>query len=91
MTWAKLKEDHIADGDYIRAPLQDITTPKEGRVCLLNRFWLVTGDGEVLFYRTYEAPQCHANEEAVKQLNAQLLAGPANWRVEKIPVAYVPR
>lgn len=68
--------------DYTLMPLEELTTPKEGRVVKLNRWWLVH-DGKALF--SEDRPQCNYFRSAVE------LLAPKGCAIEFIPVAYVPR
>lgn len=76
-------------GEYIRVPIVDVQTPKEGFVCLLNRWWLVD-NGHVLGYklrlRSKErpSPQCNHTKAIVEHVLAQ---APAQ-EVQFLPVTY---
>lgn len=57
--------------DYDRAPwrkmtLQDLTTPKPGRICMGPHWWAVTDDGCVLFYGN--SPQCNTDRRVVEHV-----------------------
>ena len=63
-----LCENHTISGKYILAPIEDIITPKEGRVVFMERWWNVTEDDKVLFYRSYASPQCNSNKRIADHL-----------------------
>jgi hypothetical protein len=48
--------------DYVS--IEDVSTPKEGYIVRLNRWWIVR-DGHVLFYKQYW-PQCNPSKEMVE-------------------------
>jgi hypothetical protein len=50
---------HKVHGKWILAPVEDITQPSDGRVCYADRWWAVTENREVLFFRSYDSPQCN--------------------------------
>jgi hypothetical protein len=63
-----IRPGHKVDGDWILVPVEDLTTPIDGRICRAKRWWAVTEANEVLFYQTYHSPQCNVNEAIVKSL-----------------------
>lgn len=71
--------------DYIRMSLSDLTTPKGGRIVMTDRWWVVTEDEHVLFYRSYGSPQCNSNKAITERL-----APSAGGKPVFVPVAYVP-
>jgi hypothetical protein len=68
----KIQDGHKQDGRWILAPLTDITTPKSGRVCYGQRWWAVTENNEVLFFKSYSSPQCNTNRAIVERLANRL-------------------
>lgn len=69
MIKVKLKEGHTSSGQWILVPISDITTPKDGRICYCDRWWRVTENDEVLFFKAYTSPQCNSNPEVIKHVN----------------------
>jgi hypothetical protein len=63
-----MDKNHRREGKWILAPLTDILTPKEGRICLESRYWKVTNNGNVLFFKEYSAPQCNSNKNIADYL-----------------------
>lgn len=59
---------HKKIGRWIHAPVNDITTPKAGRICYGPRWWKVTEDGSVLFFESYCAPQCNVSQAVVEKI-----------------------
>lgn len=55
------------DPMYLRIPLEDLKTPKPGRLCVGPRYWAIH-DGDALFYRAYSSPQCNVYESIVRRL-----------------------
>lgn len=65
---AKPAPGHRVEGRWILAPVSDITTPQQGRICYGPRWWCVTENDEVLFFDTYGSPQCNMHKELVERL-----------------------
>jgi hypothetical protein len=60
-------EMRAADERFIRVPISEISTPKNGRICFGQRWWHVTTNDEVLFFRKkWHSPQCNSNEAVVR-------------------------
>lgn len=68
---------------WLKMSLEELTTPKEGRVCRLGRWWAVTEQNEVLFFKRHTSPQCNYNVEVMKSIHPEA-------RHVFVPVAYVP-
>ena len=73
-----------ADVRYKRMSLAELTTPADGRVCYVKRWWAVTEDGHVLFYKTHRSPQCNPDKRV---LEYNPICGTS---LQLIAVAYVP-
>lgn len=77
-------------------PLVELSTPKEGYTCMLNRYWLVGVGGGVLSWddqrggrrRPDRYPQCNSSEQIVKRWAEGGHAGAVNY--VHVPVAYWP-
>lgn len=88
----------MSKGKFNEIPIEELTTPKEGYVCKLNRFWLIGPNGGALSYdcqRRYRPrpdrhPQCNTNELIVKHW---VTPGGSHGAVgyKLIPVAYWPQ
>jgi hypothetical protein len=74
--------------DFIRMPLAELTAPKEGRICMTGRWWLVTKDDHVLFYKSYASPQCNFNKEIAERIGS--LPPYEGTRAVLVPAAFVP-
>lgn len=64
--------------DYTRkpwrkVPLDKLRTPREGALCMMNHWWVITPDQCVLFYNG--TPQCNSNEKVTKYLLGKLHTG----------------
>lgn len=68
MAKEKVDAGHKQKGQWIMAPLEDIATPKPGRICYGPRWWAVTENDEVLFFKSYSSPQCNQSKDLVKRL-----------------------
>jgi len=68
---------------WIKMPVAELTTPTPGRLCMGPRYWAVTPDNCVLFYKAHYSPQCNVNEEIVHRVRPGL-------EVRHIPMAFVP-
>ena len=81
----------VMDADkFVKLPIQEATVPKDGYVCLANRYWIVTENNELLFYignsrkKHYCSPQCNYNESITKRLCKD------GTKVLFIPFVFVP-
>lgn len=76
------------DSKWIRMSMDEVTTPKSGRICYTDRWWVVTRNNEVLFYKSYTSPQCNHNKAVVDHAlrNIQIV----ECTVQFIPVAFIP-
>jgi hypothetical protein len=72
--------------DFILMPLSELETPHEGRMVYLGRWWRVTENNEVLFYKTYSSPQCNIHKSIAERISSKI----KNSRVVFVPVAYIP-
>jgi hypothetical protein len=63
-----------------------ITTPNEGDVVYLNRYWSVDPDIGFMFWIDYNHPQCNNDKRVVEQLNKKR----PERTIEFLAVAYVP-
>lgn len=81
----EVRAPRLPDARYIRMPVSELTTPREGRVCFLDRWWAVHLDSEsVLFFKSYRSPQCNRDRRFF-EVNPIACTSPMF-----IPVAYVP-
>ena len=64
-----IESGHKIVGDFVIVPLYDIITPKHNRIVMAERWWALTSNDEVLFYkyygRFYSSPQCNSNFKIV--------------------------
>ncbi len=65
---AKPVPGHRQQGRWILASLEDITTPIPGRIVYKPAWWKVTENDEVLFFDTYDSPQCNQNRLIAESL-----------------------
>ena len=75
---------------WIRMPLAELTTPAPGRLVMGARYWLVTENGEALFYEGYQYPQCNTCEKLALHWSAAVAKDVGPVHVEHIPMAFVP-
>lgn len=73
---------------YTHLSLERLKTPTNGTLVFTDRYWLVTPQNEVLFFRSYTCPQCNSNKEIAERILGERIA--EGYRVEYVPVAYVP-
>lgn len=64
----KVNEGHQMVGRWILVPVNDILTPKPGRIVMGPKWWRRTKNDEVLFFGNYTSPQCNANIDIVARL-----------------------
>lgn len=68
---------------WIKIPLDEITTPQNGRMCLTHCWWAVTEDDCVLFFKTHGSPQCNTRRAIIERIRP-------DCRAVFIEVAFVP-
>ena len=67
--------------------IEDLTTPKNGAFNVYVDFWwIVTPDGELMFYRGYAA-QCNADKRISDSMCERIYS---DCSVQQIPVVYIP-
>jgi hypothetical protein len=71
---------------WIKMPLAELTTPKDGRIVYANRYWAITDDDCALFFRSYVSPQCNVYRRIVERLTAD----GQRARIEFVAIAFVP-
>lgn len=77
----------IAGLIYRKVPLRDLTVPKNGYICMTDRYWLVTKDNCVLFYG--DSPQCHGYAYVLSYRKDNSLSD-ADLRIVFVALAYRP-
>lgn len=77
-------EDRLLDG-MVYIPLEELTTPKQGRTCHVERWWVVHPEKGAAFYRNRRSPQCNDWEAYVQEWAKKF----PNHECRKIDVAYV--
>jgi ribosomal protein L17 len=80
----RIIKNHKQDGNWILVPVDDLIQPKDCHICMVNRWWVVNDDNEVLFYKTYNHPQCNTNEAIARNIAKTTY-------VKFIEMAYVPQ
>ena len=77
-------------GKFEEVPLEELTTPKGGYVCVVNEYWLIGPKGGALKYTLHKVvyPQCNANELIVQRLLKGKHGDAVGYQL--IPVAYWP-
>jgi len=75
----------IAERDFIKMPITELTTYAPGRRCMAPAWWVVTEDRCVLFFKHYYSPQCNQNRAIVERIMRH-----KNASIEFIPQAFVP-
>ena len=71
----------IGEITYTKVPKSEVITPKNGYICMLNRYWYVTDDDCVLFYG--DSPQCNQDKRIMEYRSSM-----KQYKIEFIPVAY---
>lgn len=79
-----LPSDQIVADSYLRMPLDVLTTPRDGAICMMNRYWAVTSNDEALFYKSYTSPQCNHDRSIVEHVMKE-----PGIKIVFIPVAYI--
>lgn len=74
----------IPEKYWIRVKIEDAITPKDGHIAYVNRWWGVK-DGHILFYLSYNGPQCNSNQHIAEYLDKKF-----DRTSQFIPVVYVP-
>jgi hypothetical protein len=68
---------------WIKMPVDELVTPKAGKICKGPAWWAVTPDNCVLFFKSYNSPQCNQQKAIVERIRPGLEA-------REIPMAYLP-
>lgn len=71
-----MKLQELQASDFVRMPMTELTTPRNGRRCIANHWWAITEDGDALFYapvrygrRKYWSPQCNTSKSLVEHIS----------------------
>lgn len=77
---------------YVVLTVEEATTPP--KVCglyrvMTNRYWRVNSKNELLFYKSYDYPQCNSHKVVTEQIKPKL-AGGEESSVLYLPCVYVP-
>jgi hypothetical protein len=85
----------VAAEKFRRMSLDELTTPKPGRLCYGPAWWTVTAEREVLFFmpgkrRDYGSPQCNSNEDCARYLHRSKEQEFPGSTVEFVPMAFIP-
>lgn len=77
------------ESPYFGIPLEELETPKNGYICIMDRWWVVAY-GQALFYEG-GYPQCNINERIAEYLADPVKHPdlPKRVSVVFIPLAYV--
>lgn len=70
---------------FLKYPLAEIKTPHDGDTVWLDRYWVVTPDEHVLFFRGRSA-QCNT---CLHIMDSMMKRYP-RCRMELVPVSYIP-
>jgi hypothetical protein len=68
---------------WIKMPVSELMTPKAGKMCKAPMYWAVTPDDCVLFFKTYNSPQCNTIKELIEHVRP-------NMEIRFIETAFVP-
>lgn len=68
-----------------KVPLDEIKTPRVGKICYGASYWSVTEDNCVLFYRGH-SPQCNNNEYCAESIRKKIHP---TCRLEYIEMAFI--
>lgn len=74
----------LLDGMIYR-PIEELLTPKQGRKCHVNRWWVCHPEKGAAFYKTTNSPQCNDFEQYVKDWAKKF----PNHEAKLLPVAYI--
>ena len=75
------------DKNLIAVPIEEVSTPKTGRVARVDYWWLVK-DGQVFKTKHSNAFQCNKDRRVIETVYAQMIRDDG-FSVINIPVAYV--
>jgi hypothetical protein len=75
--------ERIVTKDFKRLKIEEAIKPKNGLTeTFLNRYWVVTQDNEILFYRG-TSPQCNGDGDIANRLNYK------DCTIQFIPAVFV--
>lgn len=49
-----------------KVPIEELTTPKPGKIVRCGRWWAITKDGFALFYKS--SPQCNPDKAVIEHI-----------------------
>jgi hypothetical protein len=65
-------------GCFIKIPIDDVTIPKSGKVCITDSWWVVSEDDCIFGYKIYgekskdiPSPICNKNKSLIEMLMRQ--------------------
>lgn len=77
-------EDRLLDG-MIYVSMEEATTPKQGRTCHVNRWWVIHPEKGLTFYKNRRSPQCNDWGPGVVAWGKRF----PGHVVDQVPVAYI--
>jgi hypothetical protein len=98
MVKIKVEDSHRIEGNWIFVPIDDLITPKAGRICYGPSYWVINSKREVVFWKDYNSPQCNLTKAI---LGGRLIKsrdciekGPHSWpdleEIIFIKMAFIP-
>lgn len=64
--------------------VEEISTPKDGFVCMTDKWWALDSDGRVIIFDKY-SPQCNSNKEITLTISKRMYSGDVVF----IPSAFI--
>lgn len=83
----KMIRKFVISDNFTRISIDELTTPKDGRVVITDNWWSITPENEALFYTKNGAntPQCNKHKAIIERFNGSVITRPLF-----IPIAFVP-
>lgn len=80
-----------AKENYILLPTDEYLIPRTGMIVIVNQFWMMTNNNQILYYTTNKGveahPQTNANKRVCESLRKRI-SYPFEVKIAQIPVVY---
>lgn len=87
--YAELQPGHRKEGEWIFALIEDILHPKDGYRCIGPAWWVVTPSNEVIFFKSYNFPQC-TYTKSIADFLVKRSVSPLSSESRLIEMAFIP-
>lgn len=76
----------FSDADFIEIPMEYVTTPRSGSLCVLDQWWITRNGNPVVYVRSgMKSKQRNRNRQVLENM---LPAYPEGYTIVHIPACY---